>query len=102
MLNKQRASQFLAFDALKGFREKLKEKERVRVTRKILMEGHLQELNEKIHNLQKGQMVKIVYFDQDDYVEMQGLVAKIDLLYEKQIQIVQTKIALCDIYEIFF
>lgn len=50
-MHKTRASRaqiFQSFDALKGFREILKEKERVIVPKKILSEDNLAELDYKV------------------------------------------------------
>ena len=57
-MHKTRASRaqiFQSFDALKGFREILKEKERIIVPKKILSEDDLAELDYKIKN---GEMNK--------------------------------------------
>lgn len=97
-----RASQFLAFDALKGFRTYLKQKERVVVQRKVLMEDHLIQLDRKIHKVTKGMMLQVVYYDKDEYVQVEGIVANIDIEYKRYIQIVNTRIPLKDIYEISF
>ncbi len=98
----KRAAQFLSFDALKGFREQLKKKERIVVNRKILMEDSLIELNTRIHEVRSGMMVQIIYYDIDEYVQLEGLVAKIDLEYKKSIQIVNKVILLKDISSISF
>ena len=45
----QRARIFSAFDALKGFRELLKEQERIVVPKRILSEDDLEVLDCKIH-----------------------------------------------------
>ena len=47
MDRKQRAYIFQSFDALKGFREMLKEKEQIQVSPRILSEDDLEELNRR-------------------------------------------------------
>ena len=95
----QRAHIFSAFDALKGFREMLKEQERVIVPKRMLSEDDLEILNQKIHAVEKGMMVTLIYFENSDYVKKTGRVAKISF-DENYIQIVKTKIPLKSIVDI--
>ena len=59
-------------------------------------------LDYKIHQIKKGDMVKIIYYDQMAYIQKEGKVAKIDLEYAKTIQIVDSVIPLKDIVFIEF
>lgn len=95
----QRAHIFSAFDALKGFRELLKEKERIVVPKRILSEDDLDMLNRKIHEVKAGMILTIIYFDNGDYIKQTGRVAKISL-DEKYIQIVKTRIQLSHIVDL--
>ena len=95
----QRAHIFSAFDALKGFRELLKEKERIVVPKRILSEDDLDILNRKIHEVKAGMILTIIYFDNRDYIKQTGRVAKISL-DEKYIQIVKTRIELSHIVDL--
>ena len=88
----QRAHIFSAFDALKGFRELLAQQERVVVPKRILSEDDLQVLDRKIHAIEPGMMVTLTYFDNGQYIQQKGRVAKINF-DEKMIQIVKTKLA---------
>ena len=77
-MHKTRASRaqiFQSFDALKGFREILKEKERVIVPKKILSEDDLAELDYKVHQIKVGMMVKVTYYDSGQYVQIEGKVS---------------------------
>lgn len=94
-----RAQIFQSFDALKGFREILKEKERVIVPKKILSEDALSELDYKVHQINVGMMVKITYYDNGQYVQIEGKVSKLNL-DTKMIQIVKTKLDLKNITNI--
>ena len=89
----QRAQIFQSFDALKGFREILKEQERIVVPKKILSEDDLAELDYKVHQIKVGMIVKIVYYDKGQYVQLEGRVSKINL-DTKVLQIVKSKINL--------
>ena len=65
-MHKTRASRaqiFQSFDALKGFREILKEKEIVIVPKKILSEDDLAEVDYKVHQIKVGMIVKVTYYD---------------------------------------
>ena len=95
-----RAKLFLPFDSLKGFRDYLKCKERVVVDRKQLSSDACEELNRKLQKIQKGQMVKIIYYDQQDYVELEEMVSRFDPEYLHIIQIVDKVIHIRDIIEI--
>lgn len=95
----QRAHIFSAFDALKGFRELLKEKERIIVPKRILSEDDLEVLNRKIHEVKLGMILTVVYFDNGDYVKFTGRVAKVKL-DEQYVQIVKKKINIKDIVDL--
>ena len=94
-----RAQIFQSFDALKGFREILKEKERVIVPKKMLSEDDLAELDYKIHQVKIGMIIQITYYDNGQYIQIEGKVAKLNL-DTKMIQIVKTKLDLKNITDI--
>lgn len=95
----QRAHIFSSFDALKGFREMLQEKERVIVPKRILSEDDLEILNRKIHEITPGMILTVIYFDNGDYVQFTGRVAKVKL-DEYYIQIVKKRIGVKSIVDI--
>lgn len=92
----ERAKIFMPFAALKGFEEALREKEKVVVKKKDLNEEEILMLNQKMATLEKGQMIKVVYFNKDEYIEIQGLVARLDKVLGN-ITVVNTKIDFKDI-----
>lgn len=94
-----RARQFLPFDALKGFKDLIKEVERVKVNKKELTEENIEKLSKTILSLEKGMMVKVIYFEQDEYLKLEGIVSKIDIT-NRFIMIVKKRISLDDIFEI--
>ena len=103
-MHKTRASRaqiFQSFDALKGFREILKEKERIIVPKKILSEDDLAELDYKIHQVKIGMIIQIPYYDNGQYIQLEGIVSKLNL-ETKMIQIVKKKVDLQSIYSINF
>ncbi len=93
-----RAKQFMPFVALKGFKEALKEKEKVIVAKKELIDID-SNLNYKIGQLKKGKLVKVVYYNGENYLEIEGMISKIDKT-NKVVSIVKTEIKFNDIYDI--
>lgn len=98
--NIERANQFLPYNALKGFRAIIKEKEKIKVEKKDLSPDTCDELNCKILQVKPGMIIKIVYYSHDEYIALEGMVAKIDLEYSKSIQIVKEVIPINSIIEI--
>lgn len=94
-----RAKIFAPFDALKGFKEALREKEKVVVKKRIISQEEKDKIGEILKNIKKKQMVEVIYFDNDEYLKIKGVVSKIDYVY-LELMIVQTKIKFDDIYKI--
>lgn len=95
-----RAKQFLPFDALKGLQEALREKE-IEYEEKIeLSEESLTELENEFNKLEKGSNVKIRYYKNRQYIDIDGIVTNIDYV-RKKIQIDKNEnINMCDIVNI--
>lgn len=76
----RRAKQFAPFDALKGLKEAIAEKERIPTPRRILAEDALAELNETLSQLRKGNIVTVVYYCiyEQEYHQLTGTVIKVD------------------------
>ena len=94
-----RARQFMPFSALKGFHELIQEKERVITAKKELSEDDMRELSDKIKAIEKGMMIKIIYFCRGEYVTAEGIVTTIDITY-RFLTVVKTKISFDDIIDI--
>ena len=83
-----RAAQFAPFSALSGYNEACREVERVTDNKKILSDGVLDIINEKLNyiksNISSNLEVNIKYFLKDkkknggSYIEIRGYVKKID------------------------
>lgn len=95
----ERAKQFMPFDALKGFREALEEKERIVVPKRELSEEQKEELNFKMRHVRKGDIITVEYFHDGEYVQVMGMVSGIDEV-GRVIKIVNTKIEMEDIVEV--
>ena len=94
-----RAKQFMPFSALKGLDEALRAKEKIVVPKVELSPEMAEELDYKMHLLEKGKMVTVIYFSNGEYVKVTGLVARIDET-SRVIQIVNTKVWFDDILDI--
>jgi hypothetical protein len=97
----ERAKIFMPFDALKGFKEALKEKEKIVVERIELSEEEKDKLIYKLDNLKKGLLIKIVYYNNLEYIELKGIVSMINA-QSKVITIVNKKIRVEDILSLEF
>lgn len=100
MQNKNfRAKQFIPFDALKGLKEALKEKEEIIVPKKELSIDQQEELSKLLTTLEKNEIITLVYYRMNKYIQVTGMISKIDY-YSKMIVIVKEKISFDDIIEI--
>ena len=91
-----RTKQFLPFDALKGFKEALAEKEVEYDKRIDLTEDSYMELENQLNKIEKGSKIKIKYYKNKKYIEIEGEVTNIDYI-RKKIRINDENINICDI-----
>ena len=94
-----RAKQFMPFAALKGYEEALRAKEKIVVEKIELSEEKKAELDYKIQQIQKNDIVTVVYFVKDEYIKLEGMVSRLDK-DARVLKIVNTKIPFEDIYEL--
>lgn len=94
-----RARQFLPFDALKGFREAIKEKERIKVDKIELLEDLAEILSYKLNQVKKGIIIKVIHYEDNEYLETTGIVSNIDVVF-KNLTIVKKTINFEDIFDI--
>lgn len=96
-----RAKIFAPYDALKGFKEMLKQQEQTTEEKKILSEEQMLEINNIIINLQPGMVIRVKYYNHINsrYEFLEGVFVKLDSVYKK-ICIVKTKINIIDIIEL--
>lgn len=95
----ERAKIFLPFDALKGLQEALREKEKILVDKKILSIEEKEKISKKLIQVKKGMIIKVIYYDNNEYIELEGMVSLIDFVYKK-IKIVKKEIEFSDILDI--
>lgn len=94
-----RAKQFMPFDALKGLKEALREKEKMIVPKIELSDDRKQVLDYKLHQVKKMDMLTVVYFHNQQYLKITGIVSRMDAS-ARILQIVNTKIEFENIYDI--
>ena len=99
MTRAERAKQFLPFSGLAGLDKALAKKEFIPDERKVLGEDALVELDYTMRQLHFGDMVTVVYYRQQKYVEATGTIRKIDLL-NRVLFLVDTKIPMDDLVSI--
>ena len=99
MSHEDRAKQFMPFAALKGHTEALRKKERIVVPRRELSEEYAEELDYKLRQIHKNDMVTVIYYSGKEYLKRTGMVAKMSET-ARNLTIVDTKILFDDIYDI--
>lgn len=95
-----RAKQFIPFDALKGFREALLEKERILTEKSDLSEDMTDNINRTLQQLSEGMTVCVVYFHDGEYQKRTGPVSSFDKT-GRTFTIERTSIAFDDIYDLY-
>lgn len=76
-----RARQFSPFAALRGYYELVHERERVIEPRRPLFEEEARALDATIADLQRGAMVRAVFYEKDAYRTIVGTVSQVDMIY---------------------
>ncbi len=94
-----RAKQFMPFDTLKGFREAVAEKERIIVPKRDISEEQKEELEWKIRQLKKEDIITVEYFQNREYVQVTGMITRIDEV-SRILDIANTRIAFVDISDL--
>lgn len=94
-----RAKIFMPFDAVKGFREALAEKEKIVVPKIELSEERKEELDRRLRMIHTGDIVTVVYFHNGEYVKLTGMVSKFSPS-GRTLSIVNTRICFDDIREL--
>ncbi len=94
-----RAKQFMPFDALQGFQEALREKERAAAPRRELPEDWLAELDQRMRQIHVMDAVAAEYFRNGEYKRVAGTVSKIDTEH-KILKIGEIKIPFGDIADL--
>lgn len=99
MSREERAKQFMPFAALKGYPEALKRREKIVVPKRELSEEYQEELDRKLRQVKKNDIITVVYFCQGDYVRQTGMVSRIDET-ARVLKVVNTKIYFDEIMDL--
>lgn len=99
MNREDRAKQFMPFAALKGYPDALRKKEKIIVPRIELSDEYKEELDRKLRQVRKNDIVTVVYFYKNEYLKMTGMVSRIDET-ARVIKVVNTKISFENLYDI--
>ncbi|MBP3677298.1 MAG: YolD-like family protein [Agathobacter sp.] len=94
-----RAKQFVPFAAVKGYEEALRAKEKIVVEKIELSEEKKAELDFKLHQIKRNDIITVVYFYKDEYIKLEGMVSRLDV-DARVLKVVNTKIPYEDIYEL--
>ena len=95
-----RAKQFIPFAAVKGYEEALRAKEKIIVEKIELSEEKKAELDFKLHQISKNDMITVVYFCKDEYIKIEGMVSRLDI-DARVLKVVNTKSPFDDIYDLY-
>ena len=97
----QRAKQFAPFDAVVGLRAALKEREKIRLPRKIIADDLLEEINRTLCSIKVGDTVTLLCYNsfEQNYIQLTGRAQKINIKY-RELKIGELIISFDDIYEI--
>lgn len=102
MANSRRAKIFAPFDALNGFDEAIRARQKVSVPKVELTDYGAEELDARLHALKEGQKISVVYYHRgrvNEYLKLTGILSKIDV-QTKKITVVETRISMEDIRNI--
>lgn len=100
MSREDRAKQFMPFAALKGYPAALRKKEEIVVPRAELSDEFKEALDHKLRQISRNDMITVVYFCKNRYLKQTGIVVRIDES-ARILQVVNTKIAFDDIYDLY-
>lgn len=99
MDREERAKQFMPFAALKGYPEALRRKEKIVVEKKELSEEYKEELDKRLRQVKKNDMITVVYYQNQEYIQLTGRVVRIDET-ARILKIVNIKISFEDLLDV--
>lgn len=99
MSREDRAKQFMPFAALKGYEEALRRREKIIVPRMELSEEYKEELDRKLRQVKKNDMITVIYFHKNEYLKQTGMVSRIDET-ARVLCVVNNKILFDDIFDV--
>ncbi len=76
-----RAKQFMPFDALSGFREALREKEKLKMEKRELSEEEFMKLEHILERAKTNDNITVEFYKDEEYVRVKGIVKSIDMVH---------------------
>jgi hypothetical protein len=95
----ERAKQFMPFAAVKGLGEALALKEKIVVPKPVLTDDMAEELDRTFARIEIGSMITVVYYRENEYIQITGKVAHISES-SRLLQVVDTRIAFDEICKV--
>ena len=99
MSRAERARQFMPFAALRGFEELIREQTKEIAPTRELSEEQAARLSARLSRLERGMIVEVVYYAQDGYVTLHGMVSDVDLPM-RTLTVIKTKIPIDDLADL--
>lgn len=101
MTQRERAKQFMPFDAMKGLKEALRNREEkhLREEKRELSEEAAARLSAQINRVTKGTVVKVLYYKAYHEMTLQGKATDIDVVY-RYLVIGDERIYFDDLYKL--
>lgn len=96
----ERARQFMPFDALKGFSEALREKEKEVEDKRELSEDEIEKISQILSILEKGNSINITYYSNNRYVTKLIVIKEIDRIKQRIIAENEKNIRFSDVLRI--
>lgn len=94
-----RAVQFMPFAALKGYYDCIHEQEHIKEERRELSEDEAEELSAVLNKVERGTMLRVVYYNKDFYDTLEGMVSEFDPVF-RRLKIVRREVPFDDIYRV--
>ena len=95
-----RAKIFLPFNGLRGYYDLILKVDKIKEPKRELSEDELNHLSDIFNKLEKRMMVRITYYLEDGYQNIEGMISKIDIT-KRIITIVKTNINFDDILDVW-
>ena len=99
MSRAERARQFMPFAALRGFESLIEEQERIYTPRRELSEEEAERLSRRLSSLERGMVIRVVYYDRDAYVTWEGALTEVDVVF-RFLRVIKTRISFEDLLEV--
>jgi uncharacterized protein YtpQ (UPF0354 family) len=99
MTMEQRAKIFLPFNGLRGYYDLILNVDKKREPKRELSDDELNELSAIFNMLKKRMIVEAIYYFDDGYTKIKGMISKINVI-KRVITIIKTDISFDDILKI--